>query len=358
MTISKRFIILSVIALIAVGIYANQTLIMRQLLPTAATRVIQFDVISDLGEGLHVALCGAGGPMPSDNRSGPCVAVIANSEMFIIDVGVGGSSNLARMGLNRGAIEGVFLTHFHSDHIGGLGELAMNRWVAGSHTSPLTVHGPSGVSEVVAGFNQAYAQDSVHRYDHHGNSVANLSGSGLVASSHQVPELGQKTMVYDKSGLTVEMFAVDHQPISPAVGYLFTFKGRTVLISGDTTKSANIELFSKQVDLLVHEALSNELLSVMSQSAERAGNSSLSKIFHDVLDYHTSPTEVAEIARDADVGHLLYYHIVPPLDIPGLEAIWLDGVDDIFTEYTLGVDGTLFTLPENSTDIIKVNSRM
>ena len=234
----------------------------------------------------------------------------------------------------------------------------MNRWVAGSHTSPLTVHGPSGVSEVVAGFNQAYAQDSVHRYDHHGNSVANLSGSGLVASSHQVPELGQKTMVYDKSGLTVEMFSVDHQPISPAVGYLFTFKGRTVLISGDTTKSANIELFSKQVDLLVHEALSNELLSVMSQSAERAGNSPLSKIFHDVLDYHTSPTEVAEIARDADVGHLLYYHIVPPLDIPGLEAIWLDGVDDIFTEYTLGVDGTLFTLPENSTDIIKVNSRM
>ena len=358
MTINKRFIILSVIALIAVGIYVNQALIMRQLLPTAATRLMQSDVIGDLGEGMHVALCGAGGPMPSDNRSGPCVAVIANSKMFIIDVGVGGSSNLARMGLNRGAIEGVFLTHFHSDHIGGLGELAMNRWVAGSHTSPLTVHGPSGVSEVVAGFNQAYAQDSVHRYDHHGNSVANLSGSGLVASSHQVPELGQKTMVYDKSGLTVEMFAVDHQPISPAVGYLFTFKGRTVLISGDTTKSANIELFSKQVDLLVHEALSNELLSVMSQSAERAGNSRLSKIFHDVLDYHTSPTEVAEIARDADVGHLLYYHIVPPLDIPGLEGIWLDGVDDIFTKYTLGVDGTLFTLPENSTDIIKVNSRM
>ena len=91
MTISKRFIILSVIALIAVGIYANQTLIMRQLLPTAATRVIQFDVISDLGEGLHVALCGAGGPVPSANRFGPGVAAIANAEMFIIDLSVGGS---------------------------------------------------------------------------------------------------------------------------------------------------------------------------------------------------------------------------------------------------------------------------
>jgi ribonuclease Z len=220
----------------------------------------------------------------------------------------------------------------------------MNRWVAGSHTSPLPAHGPNGVSQVVAGFNQAYAQDSIHRYNHHINSVANLSGSGLIASSHQVPELGQKTVVYDKSGLTMEMFAVDHQPISPATGYLFTFKGRTVLISGDTIKSANVELFSKQVDLLVHEALSNELLSVMSQSAERAGNTPLSKIFYDVLDYHTSPTEVAEIAQDADVGRLLYCHIVPSLDLPRLEGIWLDG--------------TRFTLPENSTDIIKVNSRM
>jgi len=77
-----------------------------------------------------------------------------------------------------------------------------------------------------------------------------------------------------------------------------------------------------------------------------------------VLDYHTSPVEAAEIARDAEVGHLLYYHVVPPIDIPGLEAVWLDGVDDIFKKYTLGLDGTLFTLPSNSQKIIKVKSRL
>jgi ribonuclease Z len=96
----------------------------------------------------------------------------------------------------------------------------------------------------------------------------------------------------------------------------------------------------------------------MSESANAAGNASGSKIFHDVLDYHTSPVEAAEIARDAQAQHLLYYHIVPPLDIPGLEAVWLQGVDEVFTHYTLGEDGTLISLPANSTEIIKIGSSL
>jgi len=178
----------------------------------------------------------------------------------------------------------------------------------------------------------------------------------MSAKSFDVPKDGTKVTVYDQGGVTVEMFSVDHKPISPAVGYLFTYKGRTALISGDTTKNTNVELFSKNIDLLVHEALSPELLTIMSESAGAAGNSSTSKIFHDVLDYHTSPLEAAEIARDARAQHLLYYHIVPPLDIPGLETLWLQGVEEIFANYTLGEDGTLISLPANSKEIINVKS--
>ena len=358
MIIKKRAVTLGLIVLMAFGIYANQVSIMLQILPTAITRVFQSDGIADLGEGMHVALCGAGGPMPSTSRSGPCVAIIANGKIFVVDAGTGGSRNLGKMGLTTGSIEGVFLTHFHSDHIDGLGELSMTRWVTGRHTQPLSVFGPPGVESVVEGFNRAYGKDALYRHAHHGDSIAMLSGNGMSHKSVEVPENGTKVMVYDQGGVTVEMFSVDHKPISPAVGYLFTYKGRTALISGDTTKDANVQLFSKNIDLLIHEALSPELLTIMSESANAAGNSSRSKIFHDVLDYHTSPVEAAEIARDAEVGHLLYYHVVPPLDIPGLEAVWLDGVDDIFKKYTLGLDGTLFTLPPHSQKIIKVKSTL
>ena len=63
---------------------------------------------------------------------------------------------------------------------------------------------------------------------------------------------------------------------------------------------------------------------------------------YDVPDYHASPVEAAETARDAGVGHLLYYHIVPPIVVPGQETLWLNGAGEIFPDYTVGYDGVSF----------------
>ncbi len=356
---SKKWLLLTLLALvIVVLVVINRGSIASALLPRGMVNMMAADGIADLGDGMHLALCGAGGPMPSESRSGPCVAIIVNEKMFVVDAGTNGGRNLGRMRLNTGQIEAVLLTHFHSDHIDGLGELAMLRWITGTNNSPLTVLGPPGVSTVVDGFNKAYSQDAIHRFDHHGTEVADLNGSGMMPRKFSVPEEGEKAVVYNRDGLLIEAFSVNHAPISPAVGYLFNYKGRSILISGDTTKNSNVELFSQDVDLLVHEALSPKLLQMMSDAAKKAGNISASKIFYDVLDYHASPVEAAEIARDAKAKHLLYYHIVPPLDIPGLDAIWLEGVDEVYKDYTLGADGTLISLPENSSDIIVVKKSL
>ena len=104
----------------------------------------------------------------------------------------------------------------------------------------------------------------------------------------------------------------------------------------------------------MHEALSPELVMAMNTAAKNTDNAIMAKITIDILDYHASPVEAAEVARDAGVGHLLYYHIVPVLILPGMEAAWLDGVEDIFSDFTLGEDGTTFTLPPDSKEIRKV----
>lgn len=348
----KSVIVLLAIAIIGGGIYSQRATIAQRIMAKGLETRMAADIIGELEDGLHLALCGAGGPMPAPRASGPCVAVIAGKRLFIVDAGTDGYRNLGRMGYSAGNIEAVFLTHFHSDHIDGLGELAMGRWVTAANTAPLPVFGPQGVEQVVTGFNTAYAQDAVYRHEHHGDTVAPMSGTGMVARPFQQPELGELETLLDEGDLKVEALAVVHDPIDPAVGYRFTYKGRSLLITGDTIKLPNIKKFAQGIDLLVHEALAPNLLTMMNEAATKTGNKVMAKITLDVLNYHASPVEAAETARDAGVGHLLYYHIVPPLMFPGQETLWLNGADQVFSDYTVGVDGTTFSLPAGSDEVI------
>lgn len=354
----KSAFALIVLAVIGALAWSLRAPIAMRLMAAGAERAMTSDATAALVDGLHLVLCGAGGPLPDPKRSGPCVAVYAHDRLFVVDAGTNGLRNLLRMRYPVGKIQAVLLTHFHSDHIDGLGEMATMRWVNGNNTQPLPVIGPEGVQQVVEGFSLAYRQDATGRNAHHGDAVAPPSGAGMVARPFPVPPAGQLATVYDEGGVKIQALVVDHDPVKPAVGYLFTYQDRSLLVSGDTAKSGNLQHFAEGVDLLVHEALARNLVGLMHDTATRAGAGSLAKITLDIQDYHTSPVEAAEIARDAEVGHLLYYHVIPPLILPGMEAAWLDGVDAIYADYTLGQDGTAFSLPAGSTAIRQTGSRL
>eukprot|EP01035_Chromulina_nebulosa_P042792 gene42792-57943_t len=83
------------------------------------------NVVAGLPDGLHVAVCGSGGPFPDGDRGAPCTAVIAGKRLFIVDTGEAAGRTLGRMGIAGNSV--VLLTHFHSDHIDGLGNVAMQR---------------------------------------------------------------------------------------------------------------------------------------------------------------------------------------------------------------------------------------
>ncbi|MBJ19534.1 MAG: MBL fold metallo-hydrolase [bacterium] len=315
----------------------------------AFERIAASSPIASRPDGLHVILCGAGGPLPDPNRSGPCIVVIAGEHVYLVDAGSAAARGMVRVGVPPPLVEAVFLTHFHSDHFDGLGELGLLRWTGGGHKLPLPVFGAEGVAEITGGLNQAYRLDAVYRTAHHGPEVAPPTGAGFRPRSFAEPAEGEARVVFEEDGLRVTAFKVDHRPVSPAVGYRFDYKGRSVLVSGDTSKSANLERFAEGADLLVHEALSRELMGVVGSVAERTGDGRMAKIAEDVLDYHTSPVEAAEIAASVGARHLLYSHIVPPMPIPGLASIFLEGVSAVYDgPVTLGKDGTSISLPANS----------
>ncbi|UCE86749.1 MAG: MBL fold metallo-hydrolase [Deltaproteobacteria bacterium] len=352
----RRFLVLvaaAVILLALVG-YAFRKPITLRMIERIVASNLDTHLLRELPDGLHVALCGAGSPLPDPRRSGPCTAVIAGERLYIVDVGSGASRLLSQMRIPQGEIDAIFLTHFHSDHIDGLGELLLQRWANGSSAAPAPVYGPAGVEAVVEGFRVAYGPDRRYRIAHHGPDVVPPAGAGGVARPFATPADGEAEILIDADGLVVTAFRVAHAPVEPAVGYRFDYKGRSAVLSGDTTRSTNLQAFARDADLLVHEALAPQLVALLTAGAEAVGRNNVAAITRDILDYHATPVEAAEIARDAGVRHLLFYHIVPPLRLRTMEEIFLEGVDGVYDgPVTIGRDGTLVEL-EAGGDAIEV----
>jgi ribonuclease Z len=294
---------------------------------------------------LQVVLCGTGSPIADPDRAGPCTAVIAGGHFFLVDVGPGSWETVDLANLPTGHLEGVFLTHFHSDHIGDLGEAETQSWIAG-RTQPLDLYGPPGVARIASGLALVYAGDVDARVAHHGDAY--MPRASATFAPHEIalgPEPDAAAVAYERDGLRVTMFRVDHRPVEPAVGYRFDWKGRSVVISGDTRKSGSVIEHAKGADLLIHEALDAGLVGRAQAAAKRLGMDRLAKLAGDIPTYHTSPREAGEVAREAGVAHLVLTHLVPAPRNALMERSFMHGVHESFDgEATLGEDGMRFAL--------------
>ncbi len=320
---------------------------------------------------LHIVLCGTGSPMPDPERANACTAVVAGGHIVVIDTGPGSWAKFARTRLPAGAIDAVLFTHLHSDHIGALGEFAVQSWIGG-RKAPLDVFGPgkpqeikpamdaegdaygvSGTADVVRGFALAYDSDSGFRIAHHGADYLAPEGARMLAHEVETPAPGQSVTVFDKDGLKISAFLVNHHPVEPAFGYRIEYQGRVAVVSGDTKKTENVAYFSKGADLLVHEALNADMVTRIAGALDVAGNHRLAKMARDTIGYHTSPVEAAGIAREANVKLLVFSHLVPPLPNALLRHMFMRGVDEARGDgqTQLGYDGMMITLPAGSQDI-------
>ncbi len=356
MRFGRQLALGTILALIAavIGVKLFQADVGLALFKRGVDARVGADATAGLPDGMHVALCGTGSPLPNPNRAGPCNLVIAGKRIYVVDIGEGGARNINLMSLSLGRIEGIFLTHFHSDHTDGLGPLMLGRWTSGTATSPLPIHGPDGVDQLVAGYNAAYAIDNGYRVGHHGPAIVPPSGAGAIATSFALPDVskGDTIVILQQDGLKVTAIRVDHGPVKPAVGYRFDYKGRSIVISGDTSKSASLIAASKGVDLLIHEAIAPKLVKLMTARLEASGQRNLGQITRDILNYHTTPEEAAEVAQAAGVKQLVLSHIVPSIPSSFFYPAFLGDAKTRFKgPLVVGEDGMLFSLPTGSSAI-------
>ena len=197
----------------------------------------------------RVTLLGSGIPVPSPDRFGPSTLVEAGGHKMLFDAGRGATVRLFQLHVRIGAIEPLFLTHFHSDHTVGITAVWLTGWLGGPfgrRKSPFRVIGPIGAKELMQNLERAYAADVRIRIV---DEKYPPEGAQIL-----VEEFVSDGVVYDKDGVRVSAFEVDHgDAIKPAYGYRIEFRGRSAVISGDTRYNENVVRYATGADLLIHE---------------------------------------------------------------------------------------------------------
>ena len=302
-------------------------------------------------DALSAAVCGSRSPLPSPGRAETCILVAAGDDLFVVDIGDGSNQNLRSWNIDFRNIEAVLITHLHSDHIADLPGLHQNAWVVGERNSKLKVFGPEGVDQLTQGIEMAYAHDYVFRNEHHGDAVAPLEYAGFDTN---VIDLNDP-VIFDNGELKITAFKVVHEPIDPALGFKFEYKGRSLVITGDTSYTQSVIDNSMNVDVLFHEAQANHMLAVIENLQRSLGMDLLATVLDDITTYHTTLIEAAEVANKANVKKLVFYHLTPAPRNFIQEVMFVRGVDEVRKEWTLVDDGTLIILPIGSEEIIVTN---
>ena len=288
--------------------------------------------------GLRVFVCGAGSPLIAPAHAQSCIAVMAGEALYIVDAGMGAAGTFQFAGESLAPLRMVLLTHYHSDHITGLPDVNLNSWVQGRR-QPLELLGPTGVERIAAGFNEAFALDYGYRVAHHGAAMLPPDLGPMQARTVAAGE------VLAEDGLTITAFPVDHGPVAPAFGFRFDYRGRSVVISGDTVVTETLRVAATDADLLLQDGLSLPIISALAEAAEAAGADRFAKILNDIQSYHAHVSELGELAASAGVRQLALYHLLPtPRNLLMRQVFHRE----LPAGAVLAQDGMIFELPSDS----------
>jgi ribonuclease Z len=166
----------------------------------------------------------------------------------------------------------------------------------------LRVEGPVGTTDFLEHLRLAFQWDVDYRV-----LVGVPAEGAAIASQDVVPG-----WTYERNGLKVSAFEVEHMPIDmktrerldfegQTLGFRIDFGSRSLVLSGDTRPSDALAELARGVDVLVHE------VQVPSPDATKEAN-----LANVSLSVHSEPEAVASIFARARPKLAVYSHIIPP----------------------------------------------
>ena len=256
-------------------------------------------LISTASASTKLFILGTGTPNPNPERMGSSYLVLANDEPYLFDYGTGVIRRIAAFSPSWGGeyqalevenLKYAFLTHIHSDHTLGLADLIITPWIMG-RSEPLKIFGPKGAKNMHTNIIKAYQPDIDYRI--FGTQPQNSTGYKVIFN-----ELKDK-FVYQDENIKVTAFLNDHGDLQESYGFLIETTDKKILISGDTAMSKNLISYGENLDYLIHEIYSQKGFNNKTPDWQK---------YHQA--HHTSPKEVAAIAKLLQPKSLILSHIL------------------------------------------------
>lgn len=302
--------------------------------------------------------------MPDPERAGASVLVAVDGKLLQFDFGRGVMEAEIRAGINPLDVDYGFLTHLHFDHIASYDYFVYANWIAGRQTV-MPVYGPAGTVEMHEG-----ALRGMHAADYRFVQfiVENWPPDQEVRPGHEPPfEVRERSggSVLKTDDFTVTAIETRHYPYPDQASLAYRVDSRygSVVISGDTGPSADMVRFAAKADILVHELTKPD--PGMLQGGKFASTEFQDPRQERPQTGHTSPTELGNMAAEAEVGLLIGYHVNPltgsqaMLDMMALytgqspgEQVWSEMIHAVKKAYdgpfVLAEDGMVFAIGDGS----------
>ena len=250
---------------------------------------------------LQVVVLGSGGPRAFGRAGSSFLVLVEGTPRILVDAGPGAFLRIGELDLDLENVDTVLLTHLHIDHSGDLAAFFNARALTSDGPISYRIFGPDagGLFPKTSRFvDLLVGRDGAFAYQKTFGAPESFTVRDLPISLNSV-----RTKIVEDDGLVVEEIATHHGDC-PSVAYRISYKGASVVFSGDMDASAlpNLVQLAKNADLLIFNC------AVLDPPGSPP----------QLYDLHTPPKKIGEAARASGVKSLLLSHLAP--DVEGQEA--------------------------------------